>query len=227
MIYAVSDLHGCYDKYRKMLDIIHFSEADTLYVLGDAVDRGEGGIAILKDMAERMNVIPIKGNHDCHAYRYLKMISQHPEINKSNELPRSYRMWLSDGGEPTRRAFMELSPDEQKYILAYLNTFLLYEEVEAGGNRFFLSHTVPEKARMQHFDTLMWQELIIGEPEYEKQYFSDKYIVTGHTPTGLIDKAYTGRIFRGNHHIAIDCGAVFGHPLGCICLDNFKEYYTE
>ena len=40
MIYAVSDLHGCYEKYIKMLEKIQFRETDTLYVLGDVVDRG-------------------------------------------------------------------------------------------------------------------------------------------------------------------------------------------
>ena len=75
MIYAVSDLHGCYDKYRNMLEKIHFSETDTLYILGDVVDRGDGGIRILQDMAARRNVIPIKGNHDFLAHRFLKMIS--------------------------------------------------------------------------------------------------------------------------------------------------------
>ena len=44
------------------------------------------------------------------------------------------------------------------------------------------SHTVPEKERMLHFDRLNWQELIVGEPEYEKEYFPDRYLVTGHTP---------------------------------------------
>lgn len=227
MIYAVSDLHGCYDKYKKMLEKIQLCDTDTLYVLGDVVDRGDGGIQILRDMATRRNIIPIKGNHDYNAYRWLKMISQQSQLGMSTKQTEAYLMWRSDGGEPTLRAFSELSPDEQKYILAYLNTFSLYEEAEAGGNRFFLSHTVPEKVRMQHFETLMWQELIIGEPEYEKQYFPDKYIVTGHTPTGFIDKACSGRIYQKNNHIAIDCGAVFGNSLGCICLDTFEEYYTE
>ena len=202
MIYAVSDLHGCYDKYRNMLEKIHFSETDTLYILGDVVDRGDGGIRILQDMAARRNVIPIKGNHDFLAHRFLTMISQNQKLGQSKKQTETYLMWLSDGGEPTYRAFLELSPDEQKHILAYMNTFQLYEEVEAGGNRFFLSHTVPEKERMQHFDTLLWQELIVGEPEYEKQYFPDKYIVTGHTPTGLIDEACAGRIYQKNHHIS-------------------------
>ena len=52
-------------------------------------------------------------------------------------------------------------------------------------------------------------------------------IVTGHTPTGFIDPEYTGQIWKGNNHIAIDCGAVFGNPLGCICLDTMEEIYVE
>ena len=51
--------------------------------------------------------------------------------------------------------------------------------------------------------------------------------MTGHTPTGLIEKASAGRIYRKNNHIAIDCGAVFGNPLGCICLDTGEEFYAE
>lgn len=32
MIYVMSDLHGMYDKYLKMLDVIEFKESDTLYI---------------------------------------------------------------------------------------------------------------------------------------------------------------------------------------------------
>lgn len=39
MIYVISDIHGCYDKYIKMLEKIRFSSEDTLYVLGDVLDR--------------------------------------------------------------------------------------------------------------------------------------------------------------------------------------------
>lgn len=34
MVYAVSDIHGCYDKYIDLLNEINFSPDDTLYVLG-------------------------------------------------------------------------------------------------------------------------------------------------------------------------------------------------
>ncbi len=39
MHWAISDIHGCYEEYRALLEKISFSPRDTLYFLGDAVDR--------------------------------------------------------------------------------------------------------------------------------------------------------------------------------------------
>ncbi len=61
MIYAMSDLHGCYDKYIKMLKMIKLNDGDTLYILGDIVDRGDGGIKILQDMMVRKKCGSHKG----------------------------------------------------------------------------------------------------------------------------------------------------------------------
>ena len=43
MTYVMSDIHGCYEKYRAMLENIEFAADDTLYVLGDVLDRGRTG----------------------------------------------------------------------------------------------------------------------------------------------------------------------------------------
>lgn len=43
MIYAVGDIHGCYSQYKEILEKIRFSDEDTLYVLGDVLDRGPDG----------------------------------------------------------------------------------------------------------------------------------------------------------------------------------------
>ena len=58
MYYAMSDIHGCFDKYQEMLELIEFVPRDTLYVLGDVIDRGPDGIRILQDMNTRPNVFP-------------------------------------------------------------------------------------------------------------------------------------------------------------------------
>lgn len=49
MIYAVSDIHGCYNKYQKLLKKINFGSNDTLYILGDVINRGSDGFKILLD----------------------------------------------------------------------------------------------------------------------------------------------------------------------------------
>ena len=37
MICVMSDIHGMYDKYIEMMDLIDLKETDTLYILGDII----------------------------------------------------------------------------------------------------------------------------------------------------------------------------------------------
>ena len=97
MIYAMSDLHGCYDKYKKMLEKINLSENDTLYILGDIVDRGKDGIKILLDMMRQKNIVPLIGNHDFTAYSVLKYVHKR---KKPDWLEYVRKDWISDGGTP-------------------------------------------------------------------------------------------------------------------------------
>lgn len=224
MVYAISDLHGCYDLYIKMLEKIKFSDEDTLYILGDVTDRGEDGIKILQDMMKRKNVIPILGNHDYTALRMFKMIYKKEE---SDSLILGRTMWKLIGGTPTNDAFMELSEAEQLEIINYISQFTVFRDISVDDNKFWLSHTIPQKDRMLHDGNLEREDFIAGAPEYDRTYFEDKFIVTGHTPTIFIGAKYDGKIYIKNNHIAIDCGAVFGGILGCICLNDFKEYYVE
>ena len=49
MTFAISDLHGYpVDKFKALLDKAGFSDADTLYILGDVIDRSGDGWTILK-----------------------------------------------------------------------------------------------------------------------------------------------------------------------------------
>ena len=75
MIYVMSDIHGCKDEYMEALKQIDLKDEDTLYVLGDIVDRGPDGIEILRDMMFRANVIPLIGNHDYMALMMLKKLA--------------------------------------------------------------------------------------------------------------------------------------------------------
>ena len=61
MIYAMSDIHGQYELFRIPMEQIPLGKDDTLYVLGDVVDRGPDSMNTLKYMMANPNIIPIMG----------------------------------------------------------------------------------------------------------------------------------------------------------------------
>ena len=233
MNYVISDIHGHYDKYLQMLGKINFQDEDNLYVLGDVLDRGPDGIKILQDMMMRPNVIPILGNHEYMALSVLrKLCVEISQDNVDNHLTEedmmSYMNWMENGGNTTIDQFKQLSKEEQEDILEYLEECMLIEEIEVNQKTYVLVHAgfVPFDEKKDIFDYQL-NELIFQSCDYEKQYFKDKYLVTGHTPTIMIDESQKGNIIEKNHHIAIDCGCVFGMNLGVYCLDNHKKYYVN
>ena len=63
--YVISDIHGCFGEFQRMLDHISFSDSDRLILAGDYIDRGPESLEMLRWLAERPdNVIAIRGNHD-------------------------------------------------------------------------------------------------------------------------------------------------------------------
>lgn len=64
MIYLTSDIHGCFKQFKQMLEYIHFGDEDFLYIIGDAVDRGEEPIPLLQYIMEQPNMELLMGNHE-------------------------------------------------------------------------------------------------------------------------------------------------------------------
>lgn len=229
MTYVMSDIHGEYDAYKALLAEIEFSDSDELYVLGDCVDRGEKPIELLQDMMMRPNVFPIIGNHEYMALSVLKLLMKEiteelcAELLKIQEM---FTMWLTDGGASTLKGFSALDSDGKDAILEYLGEFSLYEEVSVNGKDFVLVHAGLDNFSAERpLSDYGLQELIFGRTDYNKVYFKDKYLVTGHTPT-LLTEGNTGQVVFMNNHIAIDCGKVFGGHLAAVCLNTLETFYV-
>ena len=232
MTYVMSDSHGDYEKYAAMLKKIAFSEDDTLYILGDTVDRGESPMRILSDMSMRANVIPLMGNHEHMAEYVLRTVNveiteESLETNWNADIIRAIGEWYENGGHLTSKDFSRLSREEREYILEYLEEFSFFEELTVGENTFVLVHGgLPDFSPQKPLDDYHPIQALYARADYGKRYYPDKYLITGHTPTFLIDPDYDGRIYIRNGHIAIECGVCHGKNLGCIRLEDFAEFYV-
>lgn len=230
MYYAMSDIHGYFDKYQEMLELIEFVPRDTLYVLGDVIDRGPDGIKVLQDMNLRPNVFPLLGNHEftaavCLLWLMDEVTSQSLDALDETQVA-ALSEWITNGGGPTLRALKQLSREEREDILEYFQEMELYAEVEAGSRRFVLTHSaledfVPDKP----LGSYELQDFLFGRPEPDAVYYPDKILVFGHTPTRILGGG--DKILRRKTWVDIDCGCVFkGGRLGCLCLDTMEEFYV-
>ena len=48
MIYVMSDIHGSRRRFDAVMEQIKLTDEDTLYILGDVIDRGEHGVELLQ-----------------------------------------------------------------------------------------------------------------------------------------------------------------------------------
>lgn len=132
--YAISDIHGMYNLYIKAIQ--QLNENNTLIILGDVIDRGKDGIAILKDIIKRQKsgngprIIFLLGNHEMQMIECLKILEKYRPTMEELEL-------ICEAGESLRANWND-SEINKKIILEkpYSNfskneIFLLYVWIKA------------------------------------------------------------------------------------------------
>ena len=213
MVYCISDIHGEYDRYLSMLELIHFTEEDTLYVLGDVIDRGKQGIETLLDIMGRANVQMLLGNHE---YMCLATLGPDSEIG-------ARQLWQQNGGSVTRSDLLfGAAKAHRAKILRFLSELPDHADITVGGREFHLVHGCPADNR---------SDRIWNRPENnEEAPLPGVTVIVGHTPTVYLngDDGQPHRIWHGNGIIDIDCGC--GNKtelrrLACLRLNDMKEFY--
>ena len=229
MHYVISDVHGCYELFLELLEKIGFSEKDTLFFLGDAADRGPDGIRVMQDLMERKNVLCLLGNHEDMFRKSARGAMQRLNWEQKRLHKRVFLNWtVRNGGDVTWEAYRGLPKQEQERILEWMENLPWYYELNLEGRSFLLAHAgvgsyEPEKP----LESCEMYDFIWERMDYSKVYYQDKLLITGHTPTVFLGPEYRGRMFKGNNHIDIDCGAVYVGVLGCLCLETLEEVYVS
>lgn len=231
--YVISDIHGEYDRFLELLDKIKPGEEDTLYILGDVLDRGPHPIRTLLLLMEMPNAVCLAGNHELMALECLEFLMREITDISIGELDEKMLgnlvTWQYNGSRTTIEEFRALSHEMQRSVIDFLKEFSIYEELTVNGKDYLLVHGGLGNYRPEKdIEDYSLKELIWDRADYDISYFEDVYVVTGHTPTQEIaGNPRPGYIFRENNHIAIDCGC--NRPdgrLGAICLDTGEEFYS-
>ena len=221
-IYACSDLHGNGNLWNQIKDFLQ--PDDTLYYLGDAVDRGPDGWRILIEMLTDERVNFIVGNH---------------EIMLADRIINPYDYDIANlhhhnGGKPT---WLSAENDPEAMQVAYriysLPKYAIYENVN--GLKIFMSHSG---------STNIWdeKELIWDRHEYVRSKNDTEYdkIIHGHTPIEYLvdDLREVAQFFDIQHSLPdweggaywyhgfrcdIDCLTAATHETVLLNLDTFEQ----
>lgn len=234
--YAISDLHGYpLKKFKALLRRVRFSAKDTLYVLGDVIDRnGDGGVEMLRYIMQKPNIVFILGNHEDMLLACDFLFKEITDENVSELVmfrTEALERYLRNGGMVTLESLGRLnreSPEELAALVSFLREAPLYEAVTVKNRDFILVHAglggfSPEKKLSEYAP----HELLWVRPELNARYFDDVITVFGHTPTMYYGGGYEGRIIMNPTWINIDAGAAAGLPPALLRLDDLKVFYGE
>ena len=220
-IFVISDLHGQYDLFLKLLEKINLKREDLLVIMGDICDRGEKSYEIymkcMKMIKLGYNLKFILGNHEDmlledlendYPLRYETEFSIYRNSKYFNK--KSMEEWYEEN------FFKEI-----KWLVKWLKNCPLI----ISGNESIFVHAgldLQTKLEKQERETVLWtrEEFWIDEESVLEEYRS-KNIYFGHTPN------INGRISEKTDKIwDIDCGAFFTHFLGCVEVKSKEKIYV-
>ncbi len=69
MTYIISDIHGEYELFCRLMEKIKFSQSDTLISCGDMIEKGKHSVRLAKLLFSMKNAVLLAGNHE---YAFLK-----------------------------------------------------------------------------------------------------------------------------------------------------------
>ena len=224
--YAASDLHGCYEQWSQIRKFL--KENDTLYVLGDCIDRHPGGLAILTEALNDPRCVVLCGNHEDMMADALE-----EEVQYGYSDYWIWR-WFSNGGQATYDEWQEAGRDFG-WIERIRKLPLWAEYINQEGGRIILSHSGVMPKRGWSMDSLTRKSLLWDRDhltEISWHGADNEFDVHGHTPIALMP-FYKGKdieiepgacYYCNSHKINIDNGGCWTDNICVLDLDTFDEH---
>lgn len=239
--YVMSDIHGQFKWFKEILDKIELKDNDRLYILGDVVDRGPDGVAILNYIRKKDNIELLLGNHELlmiDAFNKLKESEYNIDKVKGTD---EWLLWMYNGGITTLKGLNGNTIEYIESLMDYIsNLKVCNPALEVNNKKYYIVHGFPEaginkcstynnedkevvyNAVWTRLEDIMWEE-------YE-WLGSDITVIIGHTPTIYLGSTNNRMVYADTRNIInIDCGCAMGEgygALGCLRLNDMEEFYA-
>ncbi len=246
--YVISDLHGAYRSFIKLLDKIGFKTngKDQLYLLGDYGDWGEKSIETFLYVMEldRAGCVHcLKGNHDLMFEKQL-LLGDMIDPN----------WYYANMGLKTWEAFLKLDRHKRDALSKWVRGLSYSVEFKVEGELYMAAHAYPffgNRGNLGYMYTThdaVWMRLSWNSDPFLDYHGRKKYraLICGHTITdrfyresGLKKPKNHNCIYKGPHFIGIDCGAKcmeYGKlwpkeaenaRLAALRIEDMKEFYVK
>jgi serine/threonine protein phosphatase 1 len=204
--FVLTDIHGSYQTFVKLLRKLDLRKEDQLFILGDMINRAPYSLFVIEKIAELLiegySVYPLRGNHEQLVLEFAK----NDEQKLVSLAERQYSRHLLKN---------ELLP---KDIYKFFKTLPYFYELED----FFLVHAGFNTDVRDPFTA--WRDMLwTRSMHYDKVKLKGKKVVHGHVPTTMssIQKCISAQ----KPEIKLDNGCIragvynFGR-LVCLNLDS-------
>ena len=220
-IFVMSDIHGQYDLFLKMLGKIKLKREDLLVIIGDICDRGKKSYEIyikcMKMIKLEYNLKFILGNHE-------DMLLEDLENDYPIRYETEYSVFRNSKyfeNKDMKDWHEENFLEEIEWLVKWLKNCPL---IIFGNENIFVHAGLDLKKVLekQEKETVLWtREEFWFMENVELEEYKGKNIYFGHTPN------INGRISKKTDRIkGIDCGAFFTHFLGCVEVKSQKKIYV-
>lgn len=213
--FAIGDIHGCSNTFKELLlDKIKVDKSDTIYCVGDYIDRGndsKGVIDFILDLrAEGFQIHTLRGNHE---QMLLDSIAEEFDTD----------VWLKNGGTGTLRSFgIRSLYDLPEIYLSFFQETKYYSKIKD----YIIVHAgldFNNKDILADKDAMLW----IRDFSTVQPALKDLTLIHGHTP-----KPLNYILNQKGNCINIDGGCVYSKRknmgnLVAFNLDEKKYIYQD
>ena len=254
--YVMSDIHGCIDEVKEMLEKINFTDKDRLIFAGDYVDRGPKNYETLEWIKNApKNITFLMGNHDVDFIKYIDILSRvsKDNISKSDVFFAAHmeNYWFDHYGT-LRELYLKNNVSLER-LIEYKNifkTFKYFKKLQINNKKFIIVHAgyIEEKDFIPdnyHYYTIEDYYVWARDEAYTNTSgIKDTTIIAGHTPTVIKREfCYTeGKVYKQYNKsnnctlYDIDCGCTYAYggykesfmcKLACIRLEDEQVFYVQ